>query len=133
MGRNPLVQETLYYGSTRKQQYWENEKQTLRLVRDRAATIWKAYRKRAGSYRPILIKKESGPQKGKRKSQPLTGRSVEEIVANIKRENNLQIVLEQRLRRWMDKTSGERVLAFLDPNQGGAPAMTDPGTYNNQS
>ena len=133
MGRNPLVQETLYYGSTRKQQYWENEKQTLRLVRDRAATIWKAYRKRTGSYRPILIKKESGPQKGKRKSQPLTGRSVEEIVANIKRENNLQIVLEQRLRRWMDKTSGERVLAFLDPNQGGAHAMTDPGTYNNQS
>lgn len=133
MGRNPSVQETLYYGSTRKQQYWENEKQTLRLVRDRAATIWKAYRKRSGSYRPILVKKESGPKKGKRKSQPLTGRSVEEVVVNMKRDHNLQIVLEQRLRRWMDKTSGERVLAFLDPNQGGAPAMKDPGTYNNKS
>jgi hypothetical protein len=27
----------------------------------------------------------------------------------------------------MNKNSGERVLAFLDPNQGGAPVLRDPG------
>ena len=135
MGRTASTQETLYYGSTRKHQYWENEKQTLRLVRDRAASVWRAYRKQRGMYRLLLVKSRSTarPRKGKRKSTPLTGRSAEEVVANIKRDYQLRLVLEQRLRRWMDKASGERVLAFLDPNQGGAPAMTDPGTYNSQS
>ena len=134
MGRTASAQEILYYGSTPKHQYWENEKQTLRLVRDRAASVWRAYHKQSGRYRPLLVKSRSpaGLRKGKRKSTPLTGRSAEEVVVNIKRDYQLRLVLEQRLRRWMDKSSGKRVLAFLDPNQGGAPAMTDPGTYNTQ-
>ncbi len=134
MGRTASAQEILYYGSTPKHQYWENEKQTLRLVRDRSASVWRAYHKQNGRYRPLLVKSRSsaGLRKGKRKSTPLTGRSAEEVVANIKRDYQLRLVLEQRLRRWMDKSSGKRVLAFLDPNQGGAPAMTDPGTYNAQ-
>ena len=48
MGRTASAQEILYYGSTPKHQYWENEKQTLRLVRDRAASVWRAYHKQSG-------------------------------------------------------------------------------------
>ena len=133
--RASSAQETLYYGSTRQQQYWENEKQTLRLVRDRATSVWRAYRKHRSVYQPLLIKyrAQAGARKGKQQSPSLTGRSAEEMVAHIKRDHQLRLVLEQRLRRWMDKASGERVLAFLDPNQGGAPAMTDPGTHHSQS
>ena len=121
MGRPASTQEILYYGSTRKHQYWENEKKTLRLVRNRSASVWRAYRKQNGMYRPLLVKSRStaGPRKGKRKSAPLTGRSAEEVVATIRRDYQMRLVLEQRLRRWMEKASGERVLAFLDPNQGG--------------
>lgn len=128
MGRTSVEQETLYYGSTRKQQYWENEEQTLRLVRDRSASIWRAYRKQAGVYRPLPAKaRTTRARKGEPPPTPLTGRSAEEIVESIRRQHHLRLVLEQRLRRWMDKSSGERVLAFLDPNQGGVPALTDPG------
>ena len=133
--RASSTQETLYYGSTRQQQYWENEKQTLRLVRDRSTSIWRAYRKHSGVYRLLLAKSraQAGARKGKQPLPPLTGRSAEEMVTRIKRDHQLRLVLEQRLRRWMDKASGERVLAFLDPNQGGAPAMTEPGTHHSQS
>ena len=58
---------------------------------------------------------------------PIVGRSAEEVVERLWRDHRLRLFLEQRLRRWMNKASGERVLAFLDPNQGGAPVMKDPG------
>ena len=127
MGRTPIEHETLYYGSTRDQQYWENEARSLRLVRDRSAAVWRAERKRHGVYRPLPAKPRTTARKNKYSATPLTGRSVEEVVTSLRRDHRLRLVLEQRLRRWMDKASGERVLAFLDPNQGGTPAMTDPG------
>ncbi len=34
--------EILYYGSNRQQQYWENEAQTLRIVRDISSPMWLA-------------------------------------------------------------------------------------------
>ena len=127
MARTPIEHETLYYGSTRDQQYWENEARSLRLVRDRSASVWRAERKQHGVYRPLPAKPHTTARKSKHLATPLTGRSVEEIVTCLRRDHRLRLVLEQRLRRWMDKASGERVLAFLDPNQGGTPAMTDPG------
>lgn len=127
MGRTPIEHETLYYGSTRDRQYWENEAQSLRLVRDRSASVWRVERKQHGVYRPLPAKPRTTARKNKHSATPLTGRSVEEIVTSLRRDHRLRLVLEQRLRRWMDKASGERVLAFLDPNQGGTPAMTDPG------
>lgn len=127
MGRTPIEHETLYYGSTRDQQYWENEARSLRLVRDRSASVWRAERKQHGVYRPLPAKPRTTTRKSKHPATPLTGRSVEEIVTSLRRDHRLRLVLEQRLRRWMDKASGERVLAFLDPNQGGTPAMTNPG------
>ena len=127
MGRTPVAHETLYYGSTRDQQYWENEARSLRLVRDRSASVWRAERKQHGVYRPLPAKPRTAARKTKHPVTSLTGRSAEEVVASLRRDHRLRLVLEQRLRRWMDKASGERVLAFLDPNQGGTPAMTDPG------
>jgi hypothetical protein len=56
----------------------------------------------------------------------LTGRSAEEVISLLRRDHRLHLILEQRLRRWINKTSGVRVLAFLDPNLGGAPVMTAP-------
>ena len=69
MGRTASTQETLYYGSTRKHQYWENEKQTLRLVRDRAASVWRAYRKQHGMYRLLLVKSRSTARTTKRETE----------------------------------------------------------------
>jgi hypothetical protein len=51
----------------------------------------------------------------------------------LRRDHHLHLSLEQRLRRWIHKTSGERVLAFLDPNLGGAPVMTAPPQLASQS
>ena len=135
MGRHSSFQEILYYGSTRQQQYWENEKQTVRIVRERATTVWHAYRKQSGTYRPFLAKTDAqgNKRKGRRRATPLTGRSAEETIVRISRDHQLSLVLEQRLRRWMEKASGERVLAFLDPNQGGTPAMDDPGPHMSQT
>jgi hypothetical protein len=128
MGRISSLRETLYYGSTRQQQYWENEAQTLRIVRDIASPMWLAYHKQNGVYLPVPT--HPWPRKRRRRAvseiPPLTGRSAEEVVARLRRDHHLHLFLEQRLRRWMNKTSGERVLAFLDPNQGGTPVMTDP-------
>lgn len=127
MTRTPIEHETLYYGSTRDRQYWENEAQSLRLVRDRSASVWRAERKQHGVYRPLPAKPRTTARKSKHPATPLTGRSVEDLVTSLRRDHRLRLVLEQRLRRWMDKASGERVLAFLDPNQGGTPATTNPG------
>ena len=132
MGRSPSLPETLYYGSDREQQYWENEAQTLRIVREGASSVWCAYRKQNGTYHPVPLRPvtRSGPRKRRRKkapeSPPLTGRSAEEVVEHLARSHHIRLFLEQRLRRWMNKASGERVLAFLDPNQGGAPVLHDP-------
>ncbi len=121
--------EILYYGSNRQQQYWENEAQTLRIVRDISSPMWLAYSKQAGVYRLLPAQ----PQPKRRRSRnatetvPLAGHSAEEVIARLRKNHRLHLFLEQRLRRWMDKASGERVLAFLDPNQGGAPVMADPG------
>jgi hypothetical protein len=133
MGRTFPPPETLYYGSDRQQQYWENESQTLRIVRESASSLWLAYQKQDGAYRPVPVRQltRSGPRKRRRKkimeAPPIVGRSAEEVVERLRREHRLRLFLEQRLRRWMNKASGERVLAFLDPNQGGAPVMKDPG------
>ncbi|MBI3300669.1 MAG: hypothetical protein HYZ72_01105 [Deltaproteobacteria bacterium] len=129
MNRASTLRETLYYGSNRQQQYWENEAQTLRIVRDATSPVWLAYSKQDGVYHPLPARpwpKRRRPRKAA-ETVPLAGRSAEEVVARLRRDHRLHLVLEQRLRRWMDKTSGERVLAFLDPNQGGAPVMADPG------
>lgn len=121
------LRETLYYGSDRQQQYWENETQTLRIVRDASSFMWRAYSKRDGVYLPFLARLEASQRRKKRTSAlVLTGRSAEEVIALLRREHHLQLTLEQRLRRWINKASGERVLAFLDPNLGGTPVMTDP-------
>jgi len=133
MGRTFPPPETLYYGSDRQQQYWENESQTLRIVRESASSLWLAYQKQDGAYHPVLVRQpiRSGPRKRRRKKilevPPIVGRSAEEVVERLRRDHRLRLFLEQRLRRWMNKASGERVLAFLDPNQGGAPVMKDPG------
>ena len=134
MGRSSSPSETLYYGSDRQQQYWENEAQTLRIVREGASSLWLAYQKQDGTYHPVPVRQPArvGTRKRRRKkfpveSPPLTGRSAEEVVELLHRKHHIRLFLEQRLRRWMNKTSGERVLAFLDPNQGGAPVMKDPG------
>jgi hypothetical protein len=118
----------LYYGSNRQQQYWENEAQTLRIVRDAASPMWLAYSKRDGVYHPLPARPWSRRRRPRKAAEtvPLTGRSAEEVVARLRRDHHLHLVLEQRLRRWIDKTSGERVLAFLDPNLGGTPVMEDP-------
>ncbi len=49
MSRASCLRETLYYGSDRQQQYWENEAQTIRIVRDARSLMWKAYRKKMAS------------------------------------------------------------------------------------
>ncbi len=133
MGRTSLPSETLYYGSNRQQQYWENESQTLRIVRESASSVWLAYRKEDGTYHPVPARQPTRTVARKRRrkkgieSPPLAGRSAEEVVEQLRKAHRLHLFLEQRLRRWMNKTSGERVLAFLDPNQGGAPVLKDPG------
>lgn len=133
MGRTFPPPETLYYGSTRQQQYWENESQTLRIVRESASSLWLAYRKQDGAYRPVPTRQPTRPGSRKRRRKkapeppPIVGRSAEEVVEHLRRDHRLRLFLEQRLRRWMNKASGERVLAFLDPNQGGAPVLKDPG------
>jgi len=133
MGRTSFLSETLYYGSNRQQQYWENESQTLRIVRESASSIWLAYRKEDGTYHPVPARQPTRTVVRKRRrkkiveSPPLAGRSAEEVVEQLRKAHHLHLFLEQRLRRWMNKTSGERVLAFLDPNQGGAPVLKDPG------
>jgi hypothetical protein len=137
MGRASTPIEILYYGSTRQEQYWENEAETLRIARDISSPMWLAYRKQSGSYQPFPVKPSpAGTKKRRRKKEaeslPLKGRSAEEVVENLKKNHRLPIFLEQRLRRWMNKNSGDRVLAFLDPNQGGAPVMDDPGIPHSQ-
>jgi hypothetical protein len=133
MGRTSLPSETLYYGSNRQQQYWENESQTLRIVRESSSSVWQAYRKEDGTYHPVPARQpiRTVARKRRRKKSietpPLAGRSAEEVVEQLRKAHHLHLFLEQRLRRWMNKTSGERVLAFLDPNQGGAPVLRDPG------
>jgi hypothetical protein len=132
MGRLSAPPETLYYGSNRQQQYWENEAQTLRIVREGASSLWFAYRKQDGAYRPVPARPPARSRSRKLRRRkgaeppPIAGRSAEEVVARLRRDHHLHLVLEQRLRRWMNKASGERVLAFLDPNQGGAPVLEDP-------
>ena len=127
MSRSATLRETLYYGSDRQQQYWENETQTLCIARNTHSLLWQAYGKKKGVYVPLSIQRKAV----KRKTSPMlvTGRSAEEIVALLRRDHHLQLVLEQRLRRWIHKTSGERVLAFLDPNLAGAPVMTAPPQF----
>lgn len=139
MGRASTPTEILYYGSTRQEQYWENEAETLRIARDINSPMWLAYRKKDGKYRPFPAKpkaKATGTKKRTRKKkeeiEPLAGRSAEEVVAILKKSHKVLLFLEQRLRRWMNKSSGDRVLAFLDPNQGGAPVMEDPGIPQSQ-
>ena len=133
MSRASSSSETLYYGSDRQQQYWENESQTLRIVREGMSSLWLAYQKQDGAYHPVPARQPPRAVVRKRRRQkpletpPLTGRSAEEVVELLHRKHHIRLFLEQRLRRWMNKTSGERVLAFLDPNQGGAPVMKDPG------
>jgi hypothetical protein len=132
MARVPSPRETLYYGSDRQQQYWENEAQTLRIVRDNTSLLWCAYSKQNGTYLPVpaRLPGRTLARKSRRRKPaelvPLTGRSAEEVVVRLRRDHRLHVFLEQRLRRWMNKTSGKRVLAFLDPNQGGAPVMKPP-------
>jgi len=133
MRRASSPSETLYYGSDRQHQYWENESQTLRIVREGVSSLWLAYQKEGDAYHPVpaRLPPRSAARKRRRKkppeAPPLTGRSAEEVVELFHRKHHIRLFLEQRLRRWMNKTSGERVLAFLDPNQGGAPVMKDPG------
>ena len=128
MSRSTALQETLYYGSNRRQQYWENETQTLRIVRETSSLVWQAYGKKKGVYTPLAIQRKVARPQHRKKIAPMfvAGRSAEEVVASLRRHHHLQLTLEQRLRRWINKTSGERVLAFLDPNLGGAPVMTAP-------
>jgi hypothetical protein len=128
MTRASPPKETLYYGSNREQQYWENEAQTLRIVRDTSSSVWLAYSKQDGVYRPLPARPWPKRRRLRKTTEitPLMGQSVEEVVARLRKHHRIHLLLEQRLRRWMDKASGERVLAFLDPNQGGAPVMSDP-------
>jgi hypothetical protein len=134
MSRASCLRETLYYGSDRQQQYWENEAQTIRIVRDARSLMWKAYRKKNGVYTPLSIRHVSSRRPRSKKAEPvlLTGRSAEEVISFLRRDHHLHLILEQRLRRWINKTSGERVLAFLDPNLGGAPVMTAPAHVDEQ-
>ena len=137
MARTSTPTEILYYGSTRQEQYWENEDQTLRLARKISSPIWLAYRKQSGTYQPFPARPRTAAtrRRGRRaeaETLPLAGRSAEEVVTQLKKFHKLSLFLEQRLRRWMNKSSGKRVLAFLDPNQGGAPVMTDPGIPQSQ-
>ena len=137
MARTSTPTEILYYGSTRQEQYWENEDQTLRIARDISSPMWLAYRKQNGTYQPLPTRPRTAAtrRRGRRReveTLPLAGRSAEEVVTQLKKFHKLSLFLEQRLRRWMNKSSGERVLAFLDPNQGGAPVMTDPGIPQSQ-
>ena len=60
--------EILYYGSNRQQQYWENEAQTLRIVRDISSPMWLAYSKQAGVYRLLPAQ----PQPKRRRSRTAT-------------------------------------------------------------
>jgi hypothetical protein len=128
MSRSVTLQETLYYGSDRQQQYWENESQTLRIARDAHSLVWKAYSKEDGVYIPLPARRASTRRRRHKKTESLIlmGRSAEEVISLLRRDHHLHLTLEQRLRRWINKTSGERVLAFLDPNLGGAPVMTAP-------
>ena len=134
MSRSATLRETLYYGSDRQQQYWENEAQTLRIARDSHSLVWQAYGKKKGVYAPLSIQRKVVRRQRQKKISPalVTGRSAEEIVAFLRRNHRLQLTLEQRLRRWINKTSGERVLAFLDPNLAGAPVMTAPSQFYTQ-
>lgn len=134
MNRAYILREILYYGSDRQQQYWENEAQTLRIVRDVHSLVWKAYSKREGVYMPLSIRSKL-PKRARNKNTDvalLTGRSAEEMISLLQREHHFHLTLEQRLRRWINKTSGKRVLAFLDPNLGGAPVMTPPSHLYSQ-
>jgi len=127
MNRSTTLRETLYYGSDRQQQYWENEAKTFRIARDVHSLVWQAYNKKKGVYVPLSIRRKSAGRK-----IPLTlvtGRSAEEVVAFLRHSHHLKLILEQRLRRWIHKTSGERVLAFLDPNLAGTPVMTAPPQF----
>jgi hypothetical protein len=128
MDRAATLRETLYYGSDRQQQYWENESQTIRIVRDTRSLVWKAYSKKGGVYLPLSTRPTLPKRPHSKKERPalLTGRSVEEVISLLQRDHRLYLTLEQRLRRWINKTSGQRVLAFLDPNLGGAPVLTAP-------
>ena len=134
MTRTSTPTEILYYGSTRQEQYWENEGQTLRIARDTSSPMWLAYRRQSGVYRPFPTRPRAATRRRDRhrEAATLAGRSAEEVVAQLKKFHKLNLFLEQRLRRWMNKNSGERVLAFLDPNQGGAPVMSDPGIPQSQ-
>jgi hypothetical protein len=134
MNRASTLREILYYGSDRQQQYWENEAQTLRIARDSHSLVWKAYGKRGGVYMPLSTRSKP-PKRSRNKSADvalLTGRSAEEVISLLQREHHFRLTLEQRLRRWINKTSGERVLAFLDPNLGGAPVLTAPSHLYSQ-
>lgn len=128
MSRAVTLRETLYYGSDRQQQYWENESQTLRIVREAHSLVWKAYSKKDGVYVPVPARRPPTRRRRHKKLELvlLTGRSAEEVISLLCRDHHWHLSLEQRLRRWINKTSGERVLAFLDPNLGGAPVMTAP-------
>ena len=128
MSRSTTLGETLYYGSDRQQQYWENESQTFCIVRDSHSFVWKVYSKEDGVYIPLPARRASTRRRRRKKAESalLMGRSVEEVIVLLRRNHHLHLTLEQRLRRWINKTSGERVLAFLDPNLGGAPVMTAP-------
>jgi hypothetical protein len=135
MSRGAILRETLYYGSDRQQQYWENESQTLRIVREAHSLVWKVYSKEDGVYVPVPARRPPTRRRRHKRVEAvvLTGRSVEEVIALLRRDHHLHLSLEQRLRRWIHKTSGERVLAFLDPNLGGAPVMTAPPQLYAQS
>jgi hypothetical protein len=128
MSRGAVLRETLYYGSDRQQQYWENESQTLRIAREAHSLVWKVYSKEGGVYVPVPARRPVTRRRRRKRTESvaLTGRSAEEVIALLRRDHHLHLSLEQRLRRWIHKTSGERVLAFLDPNLGGAPVMTAP-------
>ena len=129
MARTSTPTEILYYGSTRQEQYWENEDQTLRIARNISSPMWLAYRKQSGTYQPFPARPRTAAarKRGRHEeteSLPLAGRSAEDVVSQLKKFHKIRVFLEQ--------SSGERVLAFLDPNQGGAPVMTDPGIPQSQ-
>lgn len=128
MDRAYTLRETLYYGSNRQQQYWENEAQTLRIVRETHSLVWTAYWKKDGIYLPLSARAKLSKRTRTKNMDGtlLTGRSAEEVIVLLQREHHFHLTLEQRLRRWINKTSGERVLAFLDPNLGGTPVLTAP-------
>jgi hypothetical protein len=135
MSRGAILRETLYYGSDRQQQYWENEAQTLRIARDSHSLVWKVYSKEDGVYVPVPARRSPMRRRRRKRTESvvLIGRSAEEVITLLRRDHHLHLSLEQRLRRWIHKTSGERVLAFLDPNLGGAPVMTAPPQLSAQS